>query len=124
LAECVFAVTLTKRAAVLDGHADEEMERITPEDRHKFIRLGPDPVFMVTQNNDAGLGTVWKQIFIPLDCEDTHCGNGLRGAFFTECTILAKGDFAVGVEGFKATLFYSITLKPDLAIGMRVSKSL
>ncbi len=123
MAECVFAVTLTKRATVLDGHADEET-RIAPEDRRKLIRLGPDPVFMVPQNNNVGLGTVWKQIFIPLDCEDTHCGNGLRGTFFTECTIHAKGDFAVGVEGFKATLFFSITLKQDLTIGMRVSKSL
>jgi hypothetical protein len=41
-----------------------------------------------------------------------------------DCTILAKGDFAIGVEGFKATLFFLITLKPDLVIGMRVSKSL
>ena len=98
--------------------------RITPEDRRKFIRLGPDPVFVVTEDNDAGLGTVWKQTFIPLDREDTHYGNGSRGTFFTECTIFAKGDFAVGVEGFKATLFFLITLKPGLMIGMRVSKSL
>jgi hypothetical protein len=49
------------------------MERITPEDRRKFIRLGPDPVFVVTEDNDAGLGAAWKQMFIPLDCEDTHC---------------------------------------------------
>ncbi len=48
----------------------------------------------------------------------------MRGAFFTECPILAKCDFGVGVEGFKATLFFLITLKPDLAIRMRVSKSL
>ena len=41
-----------------------------------------------------------------------------------ECRILARGDFAIGVEGFKATLFFLITLKPDLVIGMRVSKSL
>ncbi len=48
LAECIFAVTLTKRVTVLDGHADKEMEIITPEDRCKFIRLGPDSVFVVT----------------------------------------------------------------------------
>jgi hypothetical protein len=42
LAKLVFAVTLRKRATVLDGHADKETERIALEDRRKFIRLGPD----------------------------------------------------------------------------------
>jgi hypothetical protein len=41
-----------------------------------------------------------------------------------ECTIPAKGDFAVGVEGFEASFFILITLKPDIAIRMRVGKSL
>ena len=67
---------------------------------------------------------MWKELFIPLDREDTPRGNGARGALFTECTILVKGDFAVGVEGFEASYFILITLKPDVVIRMRVSKSL
>jgi hypothetical protein len=124
LVKCIFAVTLTKRATVLDGHADKELERIASEDRRKFIRLGPDPVFVVTQHNDAGFGLMWEELFIPLDHENTHSGNGARGALFTECTILAKSDFAVGVEGFEASFFILITLKPDVAIRMQVGKSL
>jgi hypothetical protein len=124
LAKGIFAVTLTKRVMVLDDHADEETERIASEDRCRFIRLGQDPVFVVTQHNDAGFGSMWEELFIPLDCEDTHSGNGMRGALFTECTILAKGDFPVGVEGSKASLFILITLKPDIAIRMQGGKSL
>jgi hypothetical protein len=124
LAKCIFAVTLMKRAMVLGGHADEEMERIASEDRRKYIRLGTDPVFVVTQHKDAGFGSIWEELFIPLDREDTHSGNGMRGALFTECTILAKGNFAVGVEGFKPTFFILITPKPDFAIRMQVNKSL
>jgi hypothetical protein len=106
LAKRVFAVALMKRATVLDGHADEEMERIALEDRCKFIRLGPDPVFVVTQHDDAGFGSMWEELVISLDREDTHSGNGPRGALFMECTILAKGDFAVGVERFEASFFH------------------
>ncbi len=124
LAKHVFAVTLTMGAMVLDGHADKEMERITSEDKRKFIKLGPDPVFVVPQHNDAGFGLMWEELFIPLECEDTHSGNGVRGALFTEYTILTKGDFVVGVEGFEASFFILITLKPDVAIRMQVGKSL
>jgi hypothetical protein len=49
LAKSVLAVTLTKRAMVLDGHAYKETERVSPENKHKFLRLGPDPVFVVTK---------------------------------------------------------------------------
>jgi hypothetical protein len=37
LAKHILAITLTKRAMLLNGHTDQEMERVTPEDRHKFI---------------------------------------------------------------------------------------
>jgi hypothetical protein len=57
----IFAVTLTKRAMVLDGHADKETERIALEDRRKFIRFGLDLVFVITQHNDAGFGTMWEE---------------------------------------------------------------
>jgi hypothetical protein len=124
LAECVFTVTLLKRAAVLDGHADEELERVAVEDRRKFIRLQPNPVFVVTKHYDTRFGAMWKQVLILLDREDTHRRNGTRCAFLSKGTILAKGYFLVGVERFEAALFFGITLKPDVAIRVQVSESL
>ncbi len=91
LAECAFTVILTKRATVLDCHADKESERVAAEDRRKFIRLRPNPVFVVTKHNDARFGAMWKQVLILLDCEDTHRRNGARCAFLPKGTILAKG---------------------------------
>ncbi len=75
----IFAVNLMKRAMVLDSHADKETERIASKDRCKFIRLVPDPVFVVTQHDDAGFGLMWEELFIPLDCEHTHSGNSAMG---------------------------------------------
>jgi hypothetical protein len=37
LAKRILAITLMKRATVLNGNADEETERVTPENRRKFI---------------------------------------------------------------------------------------
>jgi hypothetical protein len=115
---------LTKRATVLDGHADKDSERVALEDRHKFIRLWPNPVFVVTKHDNTRFGTKWKQVLIPLDREDTHCWNGARCAFLPKGTILTKGYFLVGVERFEAALFFGIALKPDFAIRVQVGKSL
>jgi hypothetical protein len=79
---------------------------------------------VVTEHNDTRFSTKWKQVLILLDCEDTHHQNGARCAFLPKGMILAKGYFLVGVERFKATLFFGITLKPDFAIRVQVSKSL
>jgi hypothetical protein len=39
LAKRVFAVAMMERIMFLDGHADKEMERVTLEDRHKFVQF-------------------------------------------------------------------------------------
>jgi hypothetical protein len=39
LAKCILAITLMKRATLLNGHADKETERVTPEDRRKYIQF-------------------------------------------------------------------------------------
>jgi hypothetical protein len=53
LANQILAITLMKWATLLDGHADEETERVNPENRCKFIRFGPNSVLMVAKNNYA-----------------------------------------------------------------------
>jgi hypothetical protein len=53
LAKRILAITLTKRAMLLDGHADEKKERVTPENRRKFIQFGPNSVLVVAKNNYA-----------------------------------------------------------------------
>jgi hypothetical protein len=53
LEKCILAITLTKRATLLDGYADKETKRVSPEDKHKFIQFGPNSALVVAKNNYA-----------------------------------------------------------------------
>jgi hypothetical protein len=121
LTEGVFAIALPKRAALLDGKADEEAERIATEDRSESIQLGPDVVFMISKYDNPRLSMEQEEIFILFNGQDAHGRNGFRSAFLAERPVLPKSDFAISSEAFNALLFLVITLEPNFAVRMHSS---
>jgi hypothetical protein len=105
LTKGVFAIALPKRAALLDGKANKEAERIAKEDRSKPIPLGPDAVFMISKYNNPRLSMEQEEIFILFNGQDAHGGNSFRSAFLAKRPVLPKSDFAISSEAFNALLF-------------------
>jgi hypothetical protein len=57
LAEGIFTVALLKRTMTLDSHADHEMQGVRTKDGGVLFGFCPDAVFVVAEDNNAGLGT-------------------------------------------------------------------
>jgi hypothetical protein len=53
LAKHILAIILMKRVMLLNGYADKETERVTPENRCKLIQFQPNSVLVVAKNNYA-----------------------------------------------------------------------
>jgi hypothetical protein len=67
LTKCIFAISLSQRAAFFNGEADKKPKGVAAKYRHILIAFAPNPVFVITQHNDAWFGTEREQIFILLD---------------------------------------------------------
>jgi hypothetical protein len=72
LTKCILTVALAKRMASLDGHTDEETKQVATKDRSKFVRFGPESVFVIAQNHNPRFGTLRKEILAALYCQDAH----------------------------------------------------
>jgi hypothetical protein len=55
------------------SHTDNETHCIGEKDWCVLIRLRPRSIFMITKDNNTRLGPEGIEMFIPLDCEHTHC---------------------------------------------------
>ena len=64
------------------------------------------------------------EAFVFLDGKNIHCGDVTRSAFFTKSPIFAKSYLLVGIEIFNSAFLLKKALKPNLPIGMSVSKRL
>jgi hypothetical protein len=118
LTEGVFAIALPKRAALLNGKADKEAERITTEDRSEPIRLGPEAVFMISKYDNPRLSMEREEIFILFNGQEAHGRNCFRSAFLAERPVLPKSDFAISSKAFNALLFLVITLEQKFLVRM------
>ncbi len=97
LTESVFAVSLFQCPTLLNGHTDDKSEGIRTKDRGIFLRFGPDPIFMVAQNEDAGFSAMRAQHFVGFDGENTHSRNCTRGALRAVYPVLFEGKNVVCV---------------------------
>ena len=107
MTESVFAIALFKRPSTFDRHADQQSHRVRAKDRGVFLWLGPDAIFVVAKDNDAGLSPERVKHFVLFDGKDAHCGNGSRDSFGTKGAVLGEADFDVGILGFDAALLFA-----------------
>ncbi len=52
MAKGIFAITLTKRATLLNGHLNQELKGVAAEDGSKAVGFAPNTVLMVVKNNN------------------------------------------------------------------------
>jgi hypothetical protein len=52
LAKGVFAITLMKRAMLLDGHWSQESKGVAAEDGSEAVAFAPNTVLLVAKNNN------------------------------------------------------------------------
>jgi hypothetical protein len=58
LTKCVFAVALTKRTTLLDGHANEQSEGFAAKNRSEFVGFRPDAILVITKDNNPGFSAM------------------------------------------------------------------
>jgi hypothetical protein len=121
LTKCILTVALAKRTAFLDGHTDEDTMQVATKYRSKFLKFGPESVFVIAQNHNPRFGTLRKEILITLYCQDPHSRDGSWHAFFAKGTIFSKSDFTVCVERLKTFFFFLVALQPYFTIRMCIS---
>jgi len=118
MTEGILTITLSKKMTFLHREADKEMKRVATKNRGKAIAFAPNPVFMISQSNDARFCTKRAEILILFDCEDTHGRDGARCSFFTHGTVFPKGDLPERTHTLDAPFFFEVTLQPNFTIGM------
>ena len=89
-------------ASSFDREADHEMQRVGAKDGGIFLRLGPDAVLVVTEDNNVRLGTEGFEHFILFNGEDTHGRNSFCNSFGPKGAILREANFNVGILGCNA----------------------
>ncbi len=123
LTKCILTVALVKKTVVLDGHTDKEMKRVTTKDRSKFLRIGPESVFVIAQNYNTRFGMLRKGILVLLYCQDAHSRDRSWHAFFAKGTIFSQSDFMVHVEGLKTSFSFLVALQTDFTTRMCIGQS-
>jgi hypothetical protein len=118
LTKRILTVTLAKRTAFLDGDTDEETKQVTTKYWSKFVRFGPEAVFVIVQNHNPKFGMLRKEILIMIYCQDAQSRDCSWRAFFGKGTIFSQSDFTVCVEGLKTAFFFLVALQPDFMIRM------
>ena len=105
-------------AAVLHGHRGEDPEGGVLEDRGKHFVLLPDAVLEVAEDDDAGLGTIGREVLIPLDGHGAHGGDDFGNALgeATKTAILLEGDLYKGIVGDQTILFLHVGFVPGGAV--------
>jgi hypothetical protein len=91
------------------------------KDGGKFVTSAPNSVFVISKDNNAGLGTNRATSFILLDNKDAHGQNCPRHPFFTYCAILTKGNLFVIVKVLDAVFFLKEALQPNFSVRMSTS---
>ncbi len=97
LAECVLAVALFKGASAFDRHADKQSHRVWAKDGDIFLQLGPDAIFVVAKDDNAGLRPKRVKHFILFDGKDAHGRNGFRDSFSSKGAVFGEADLDVRV---------------------------
>ena len=67
LTKRVLAITLLKNTFISNCLGSEEAERRVLEHRCITLRLAVNAIFMITEDNDAGFGTMGVAVFVRLD---------------------------------------------------------
>ncbi len=123
LTECVLAVALFKGAAMFDCHADKQSHRVRAKDRGIFLRLGPDAIFVVAKDDDAGLRPERVKHLILFDGKNAHGRNGFWDSFSAKGVVRREADLDVRILGFDATFLFAEACQPRVAIGMAGMKT-
>jgi hypothetical protein len=71
---------------------------------------------VITEDNNARLGTEGVEHFILFNVEDTHRRNCPRNSFGPKGAILREANFNVGILGVKAGLLLAETGHPRVAV--------
>jgi hypothetical protein len=124
LAEGVFAIPLLKAVTVLSRQTNQKLETIKSKNRCKALAFGPVAPFTIAQHDNTRLGPKRHQMFVLLNGENTHRGDGLWSTVLSEGPVLAKSDFPESAHLFNIAFLLVLTLKPNLTIGMSRSQSL
>ena len=82
-------------------------------------------VFIVAENNDAGLGSIWFAVLVCFNNEDTHRGQTFGNKTFTaKREILFLVDSFIDSKRFEPPFLLEVGVKPDVAIRVGRMKGL
>jgi hypothetical protein len=88
-----------------------------------FVAGDPNSVFMISKDNNVGLGTKRVESFIILDSKDAH-GRIAGGAPFSSYARYSpRVIFFVSVKVLDATFLLKAALKPNVSVWVSVGQS-